>query len=190
MVLCCGVSQLAIWWRHSSAIIPGFLVIWFGLCQIYVYLVVGNVPARHLVAPFLIWRFREDSLGWFVSFWRVIFLWEYCEFWGIVMDVKIGSYFNCFWELIWVILALVRLGNEELGTAIFGTSLFGFVCGSCLWNLIESVCMSHWWLCHSAVSTQFIFSSFGSFWSLLLGSSMARKWPRPAEVLSCVVING
>ena len=43
-----------------------------------------------------------------------------------------------------MILALVRLDNEELGTAIFGTSLFGFVCGICLLNLIDSVCMSHW----------------------------------------------
>ena len=23
MVVCCGVGQLAIWWRHLSAIIPG-----------------------------------------------------------------------------------------------------------------------------------------------------------------------
>jgi hypothetical protein len=60
------------------------------------------------------------------------------------MDVKIGSCFNYFWELILVIFAFLRHDNEELGTAIFGTSLFGFICGSCLWNLIESVCMSHW----------------------------------------------
>ena len=46
--------------------------------------------------------------------------------------------------LLAVDYGIVRLDDGELGIAIFGTSLFGFVCGSCLWNFIESVCMSHW----------------------------------------------
>ncbi len=78
----------------------------------------------------------------------------------------------------------MQLGNEELGTAIFWYLFIWF----CLREL--SICVRvSLVMCHSAVSAQFIFSSFGSFWSLLFRSSMAKKWPKLAEVLSCVVVS-
>ena len=63
---------------------------------------------------------------------------------SIEIGIRVKNCFVYSWELIGVVLVSVQLDNEELGTAIFGTSLLGFVCGSCLCNFIESVCMSHW----------------------------------------------
>ena len=77
----------------------------------------------------------------------------------------------------------------RIGIAILDPLFIWF----CLWWLIDGNCVLMLvllrWSCHSVVSTRVIFSFFGSFWSLLLGSSMAKKWPRPVEVLSCVVMN-
>ena len=51
-----------------------------------------------------------------------------------------------------------------------------------------SVCMCVSGGCVIVVSTQFIFSIFGGFWSLYLGSTVAKKQPRPTEALHCVAV--
>ncbi len=74
------------------------------------------------------------------------------------------------------------------GIATFVRPLLSF----CLRRLLGGGCLC---ACFSGdgvslVSTLVIVSSFGGLWSLLLGSSMAKKRPRPMEVLRCESLIG
>ena len=169
----------------------------------YVNLVMRNVLAGHLAGPFLIWHIWEDWVirSIFTHFYYVgnILSCYYIIIFIIIIVVLLYHIGNWDWKLSWLFLGMsrshvavdygvVRLRDEDWECP-FNWPLLGFVCGSLIvGGFCLCVCLSG--DCVTVVSTQFIFSSFGCFKSSLLGSSMAKKRPRPAEVLSCVAIKG
>ena len=83
MVLCCGVSQLAIWWRHSSAIIPGGAI-----CLVYDGLSFDMISAFARFMFILSWGMCQLAIWWRLSSFDVLertvkgglfdsVLWEY-----------------------------------------------------------------------------------------------------------------
>ena len=84
----------------------------------------------------------------------ICFILTYLYFVGSIasigIDIRIKNCFIYSWELIGVILALVRLNSEELGTAIFLVPLYLVLFAEVVWGFIcvrVSLVM-----CHSAVS--------------------------------------
>ena len=76
----------------------------------------------------------------------ICFILTYLYFVGSIasigIDMRIGDCFIYSWELVGVILALVRLNSEELGTAIFWY-LFIWFCLRGLFGCLF-VCVSLW----------------------------------------------